>query len=347
MKKQLLLFFLLVSAIGFSQVHAEIDTTNIRIGEQFEYKISVDEVENVIIPSFALKGLEIIDSLRIDTLKNRLIKRYILTGFDSGSFYIPQQQIFIKNQAFLTDSLLVNVATVAIDTTKIKKFPIKSIKAEPYVFDDYKNYLFWGLAILLAIGTILYFALRRKEDDEAITIEPALPPYQEALMKLNLLDKKLLWQSNKIKEYYSELTGIVRYYIERELKIPAMERTTDGLIDTLTDFKDSNVIITDKSTINQLKKLLQESDLVKFAKSKPLANEVENDRKIAESVINNLHPKVPEEEINIETIKPVTVVQKPAIKKPPLLGKILIIMGVLLIIVAIVFAISLAIKHLS
>ena len=348
MKKQFLLFFLFVSALGFSQVKVEIDTSSIRIGEQFKYTISVDEVENVIIPkTLHLKGLEIVDSLRIDTIKNRLIKKYILTGFDSGAFYIPQQQIFIKNQAFLTDSLLVNVATVAVDTTKVKKFPIKSIKGEPYVFDDYKNYVYWIVGIILVIGTILYFALRRKEDEEAKTSAPILPPYQEALLSLSLLDKKLLWQSNKVKEYYSELTGIIRHYIERELKVPAMERTTDGLIQNLTDFKDAETIITDKETLTKLKKLLQESDLVKFAKSKPLAEEIEGDRKTAEFIINNLQPTVASEEINIENIKPVTIVQKPAIKKPSIFGKILIILGILLLVALLIFGISSAIKSTS
>jgi len=124
MKKQLFYLLLFISTIGFAQkpmIKAEIDTTNIRIGEQFNLQISVGEIQNVIIPKLELKGLEIIDSTKIDTLKNSLIRRYILTGFDSGSFYIPQQQIFVKNQAFLTDSLLVNVATIAIDTTKVKK----------------------------------------------------------------------------------------------------------------------------------------------------------------------------------------------------------------------------------
>ena len=141
MKKQLFYLLLFISTIGFAQkpmIKAEIDTTNIRIGEQFNLQISVGEIQNVIIPKLELKGLEIIDSTKIDTLKNSLIRRYILTGFDSGSFYIPQQQIFVKNQAFLTDSLLVNVATIAIDTTKVKKFPIKSIKSEPFTFDDFK-----------------------------------------------------------------------------------------------------------------------------------------------------------------------------------------------------------------
>ena len=123
-------------------VSADIETSNIRIGEQFSYKIVINETENVILPKLELQGLEVIDSAKVDTINNKLIQKYILTGFDSGAYYIPQQQIFIKNQAYLTDSLLINVATVAIDTTQIKKYPIKSIKKEPFVFDDFKIYIY-------------------------------------------------------------------------------------------------------------------------------------------------------------------------------------------------------------
>lgn len=119
----------------------------------------------------------------------------------------------------------------------------------------------------------------------------ALPPYDEAIYKLNELDEKLLWQNNKVKEYYSELTEIVRGYIERELKVPALEKTTDEIIETLKDFNEAETISTSKETIDKLKALLQEADLVKFAKSKPLAIEIEEDRKDAKLVIDNLKPK--------------------------------------------------------
>jgi len=157
------------------------------------------------------------------TINKKLIRKYILTGFDSGAFYIPRQQVFIKNQAFLTDSLLINVATIPVDTTKIKQFPIKGIKGEPYQFRDYKHVIYWILGILLLAGIVLFFALKRTQNTETNTKETLLAPYQEALRNLNLLDKKLLWQNNKIKEYYSELTNVVRNYIERELNVPAME----------------------------------------------------------------------------------------------------------------------------
>jgi hypothetical protein len=295
MKKQILYISLFISAISFAQtpmVKAEIDTTNIRIGEQFQLKISVDETKNVIIPRIELKGLEIIDSTKIDTIKNSLIRRYILTGFDSGAFYIPQQQIFVKNQTYLTDSLLVNVASVAIDTTKVKKFPIKSIKKEPFTFDDFKIYLYILLAIIAIIGFWIYwFVIRKRKIEEDAPTYRTLPPYEEALLKLNELDEKLLWQNNKIKEYYSELTEIVRGYIERELKVPALENTSDEILEMINDFKTSDTIETSKETIDKLKDLLREADLVKFAKSKPLAIEIEDDRRDAEYIIGNLKPK--------------------------------------------------------
>ena len=295
MKKQILYISLFISAISFAQtpmVKAEIDTTYIRIGEQFQLKIYVDETKNVIIPRIALKGLEVIDSTRIDTIKNSLIRRYILTGFDSGAFYIPQQQIFVKNQTYLTDSLLVNIASVAIDTTKVKKFPIKSIKKEPFTFDDFKIYLYILLAIIAIIGFWIYwFVIKKRKTEEDAPTYRTLPPYEEAILKLNELDEKLLWQNNKIKEYYSELTEIVRGYIERELKVPALENTSDEILEMIKDFKTSDTIETSKETIDKLKDLLREADLVKFAKSKPLAIEIEDDRRDAEHIIGNLKPK--------------------------------------------------------
>ena len=305
MRAKLFYIFLLIYGVGFSQsnkIKVEIDTTNIRIGEQFQYKISVDETENVIIPKLSnLKGLEVIDTLKIDTIKNKLVQKYILTGFDSGAFYIPQQQIFIKNQVFLTDSLLVNVATIAIDTTKIKKFPIKGIKGEAYQFDDYKNYVYWAILIVILIGILLYyFVFKKKKETEEKIIVPLLPPYEEAIEKLQELDNKLLWQNNQVKKYYSELTGIIREYIERELKVPALEITTDELIDILNDFNEVKSIDTDKDTIYKLRQLLRESDLVKFAKSKPMSHQIEQDRKDARNVIDNLKPKKEEVEDEVE-----------------------------------------------
>lgn len=294
-RKRGFFLFLFVGLVVFAQdkkVKAQVETSNIRIGEQFSYRISVKETDNVILPKLELKGLEVIDSAKVDTLDNMLIQKYIITGFDSGSFYIPQQQVFIRNQAYLTDSLLINVATVEVDTTKIKKYPIKSIKKEPYVFDDFKIYIYLLLAALAIIGFWIYwFVIRKRKMEDDTPTYRILAPYEEAMFKLNELDEKLLWQNNKVKQFYSELTEIIRNYIERELKVPALEKTSDEIIEVLNDFNDADTINTTKENIQKLKELFREADLVKFAKSKPLAPEIEEDRKDAEIIIHNLKPK--------------------------------------------------------
>jgi len=281
----------------------QVDTTNIRIGEQIQYQIIVDKADNVQFPKLkldSLKKVEVVEELKIDTTETKYIKNYILTSFDSGSYVIPKQQVFINNKKHSVDSLLINVATVKVDTLKQKLFPIKAVKKQPIIFDDYKNYVWIALGILALIITIvLYFVFRKKKEN--IPLEERIPPYELAMQRLNQLDAKQLYQNDKVKLYYSELTGIVRTYIERELHIPALESTTDELIETITDFNKISTLDLPKETIKNLQNLLKEADLVKFAKSKPVAIEIEEHRNDTENIINNLKPKpVTEEDEPVE-----------------------------------------------
>lgn len=288
--------FLLFSCfVGFAQVSTKIDTTSIRIGEQFNYEIIVEETKDVRFPKFesdSLNRIGVVTSHKIDSLRNQLIKKYTLTSFDSGRYVLPSQEIFIRDKRFLTDQVIIDVATVPVDTIKQPMYHIKDIQNEPYLFSDYLNY-FWGLlALLLVIGIILYFVLRDKPTEEEIISR--IPPFEAAKMRLKELDGKELISQNKIKLYYVELTDIVRTFIERELNIPALESTTDELLETITDFNSSSHLNIPKDTLLKLQKLLQEADLVKFAKSKPLQNEIALHRGDAEGIIDILHP------INVE-----------------------------------------------
>lgn len=294
MKLKILFFLLLISSLTYAQkVSVTTDTTNIRIGEQFLFKIVIKDTANVIFPEKLenLTSLEVVKDVKIDTFKNSLIKKYLMTGFDSGAFYIPTQQIFIKNRAYLSDSVLINVATVLVDTTKQKMFPIKAIQTEPLVYDDFKPYIIWVVLAILLIGLFIYYLKNRKNPEiEEVEIINTLPPFEEALEKLQELDNKLLWQNNEIKKYYSELTEIVRVFIEKELEIPALEITTHELVSLLSDYNNPKNIKPAKETIRKLNALLQEADLVKFAKSTPLSHEIEEDRRDAEKVLNDLKP---------------------------------------------------------
>lgn len=285
------LLFLFIGIAGYGQVSSNIDTTSIRIGEQFNYEIIVDQTTDVRFPKLELDSLNrigVVTSHEIDSLKNQLIKKYTLTSFDSGRYVLPGQEIFIKDKRFLTEDVIIDVATVPVDTIKQPMYHIKDIESEPYLFSDYLNY-FWGLiALLVIIGLILYFVLRDKPTEEELLLR--IPPFDAAKKRLKELDGKELISQNKIKLYYVELTDIVRTFIERELNIPALESTTDELLETITDFNSSSKLNIPKDTLIKLQKLLQEADLVKFAKSKPLQNEISLHRMDAEGIIDTLHP---------------------------------------------------------
>ncbi len=288
-----ILFFLILlvnSTLGFSQVTSRVDTTKIRIGEQFHYEIEVAETQDVRLPKFELDSLNRVGvvSSKIDSLKNRLIVKYTLTSFDSGQYVLPGQEVFIRDKRYLTDPVIVDVGTVPVDTIKQPMHHIKTIKGEPYLFSDYLNY-FWGLIIaLLIIGAILYYVLRDKPKHEEY-IEK-IPPFEMAKQRLQELDSKKLVEQNRIKLYYVELTDIVRTFIEREMSIPALESTSEELIETITDFNASSKLNIPSETLDKLRRLLREADLVKFAKMKPLLNEIELHRQDAEKVIDVMHP---------------------------------------------------------
>ncbi len=282
-------------------IETAIDTSSIRIGEQIEYKISVDKADNVVFPKLVLDSLnrvEVVEELKIDTTPTKYIKKYLLTSFDSGRYVIPRQQVLINNRKFITDSLLIDVATVKVDTTKQKLFPLKSIKNQPIVFDDYKSYL-WILLAVLALILLYYFFIFRKKKEQ-IAIEKRIPPYELAMQRLGKLDEQKLLQSNKVKLYYIELTDIIRTYIERELNIPALESTTDELMNTIKDFNSIKTLDLPKETVHNLQKLLQEADLVKFAKHKPILEEIKGHRVDTENIINDLKPKQVEEDEVVE-----------------------------------------------
>ena len=77
LKVKILYLLLLISTLSYSQkVSVETDTTNIRIGEQFLFKIVIKDTANVILPEKLenLTSLEVVKDIKIDTLKNSLIK---------------------------------------------------------------------------------------------------------------------------------------------------------------------------------------------------------------------------------------------------------------------------------
>lgn len=299
--------FLLIPLMGIAQIEVKTDTTKIRIGEQINYQLIAAKKNQVAFPKLvldSLKRLEVVKSLPVDTIKNKLIKKYMLTSFDSGRYKLPEQIIRINNKIYKTKPIWIDVSTVAVDTIKQPLFPIKAVQNEKITLKDYAINYWYVLFALFWLFLIWYIFFRKKESKEEkfARLLAKLPPYELAKRQLQKLDEKQLWQNNKTKEYYSELTDIIRNYIEKELHIPAMESTTKELLNALQNDEIMQKLEMPKETLLKLEDLLKDADLVKFAKMKPVADEIKTHRNEADEILIGLKPKIENEDYNDEEI---------------------------------------------
>lgn len=307
----LVIIYCLSFTNSFSQVSTEVDTTKIRIGEQISFKIKVetDSTKLVVFPegqTFA--PLEMVEALKIDTTKKtsklELLREYKITQFDSGSYYIPRQKIIIDDKPFFTDSLKVEVNTIEVDTTKQGLYDIKPIiKVEKSGNNWWWLYALLILVILALIGFLLYWFIWRKKpltEEEQIAL---LPPYDRAKLALSKLDDKKYLEREEIKEYYSDLTFIIRKFLDEKVYDRSLESTTDQLIDRLELLKKGNQFNLSKETINNIATILKRADLVKFAKSKPDIALAEIDKQtITKEVdaVKEILPEPTEEELLLD-----------------------------------------------
>jgi hypothetical protein len=303
MKIRLYLLFLLATSFVFAQqkqVVTSIDTIKNKIGAEFKLSIktTVDTSSKVIFPKLKNFGaLEVIQSYPIDTVKTdgryELIKKYGLTQFDSGRYVIPSIKIFIDSKPFMTDSLLVEVANVKVDTLKQKMFDIKDIAPADNSIGNWWKYLLI-LALIIGVGAFIYWYIK-KHQKKKLEEEIFKTPIEKATSLLNNLEKKELWQKGEVKAYYSELTDIARNYIEEAIEIPAMESTTSELIQGLKAASVKKKMTVSQETIENLERVLKQADLVKFAKSKPLDFEITEDRNKIQKAILTLDSSIPVE----------------------------------------------------
>lgn len=280
MVKEILLFVvLLISGISAQDisVKASADTSKYQIGDYIKYNIMVKHAKKIKVlqPVIqdSLKSLEFVSLDKADTAEGgngyQVINyHYTLIGFDTGSITIPSFTLLYMQpgdsgfQSIHTDSLALYISGIAVDTSadfKDIKEPIK----EPF---DWTIVLIIA-GIILALAVAAYFIIRYYRHKKGINITEktvVLTPYQEAMMRLQELEKKNLWKQGMVKEYHTEITEIIRVYFEKTFSFPALEQTSGEIINEL---KKRNLGI---QAIEITEQFLNNADMVKFAKFSPL-----------------------------------------------------------------------------
>lgn len=286
--KKFLLFILLIAGINFSyageiSVKTSLEPSDILIGEQARLKIQLTQgkEDKVSWPQFSdtiATNVSIIEKLATDTIsmpddRISITSEIIVTSYDSGFYYIPEFVFETATEKVTSNPVGLTVNTVQVNEQTDDIHAEKDIMSAPFSWIEFARWSGIGLAIILIIA-IIVLLLMRFVFNKKVTILPEepeviLPAHVVALEKLEQIKTEKIWQQGQIKQFYTELTDVIREYLENGYSINAMEMTTDEIVALVKKNKDLDEIRL------VLKEMLELSDLVKFAKFVPLENENE------------------------------------------------------------------------
>jgi hypothetical protein len=256
---------------------------------------------------------DVIDLGRWGAEKNRLpnyARTIVFQAFDTGLYRIPSV-IFTVEAAngvktmVESPSLLLTVNNPDGMDALVSPVDIKPIIETEWTFEeDLLPYLKEYLLYFLLIIALVFLAWRVWKRWKTRQIPPVIqqisqPPHVIAARLLAELRAKKLWQNGKTKAFYSELSHILRGYLEEQFMMPALETTTDELIQLMKKRDFSAEII------QKAQDLLQTADLVKFAKVEPPSAMHDDFLTYAEQIVEITKPKPVdnEEVVNLNSSK--------------------------------------------
>jgi len=263
---------------GHISVESKVDKDRITIGDLIKYTVSVtrDKDLKVEMPglganlgAFEIRDYNVFDPQEID---GKIVEKveYTISTFETGEFEIPPLTIRYAVPGDTTRR--------EIKTEKIKIFveslkpseagDIKDIKGPVDLKRDLRGliYILSAAVAAVLIGLFVFYYIKKRKSGEGLIpkkIEPPRPAHEVAYEELEKLKNSDLLERGLIKEFYIELSDIIRRYIEGRYFITAMELTTTELIEKL---QTANL---DQFDIDLIGEFLDLCDLVKFAKYIP------------------------------------------------------------------------------
>jgi hypothetical protein len=212
---------------------------------------------------------------------------YTITAWDTGNYFIPKSTIATIDDIIVFPSVRLSVTSPKIE----KKKGLYDIKEEfvslPSKFEIFvKNYGIWLLVALIILGGVFYGWRKYKKRKKISPSEPLIKISlkQKTIIELDDLLHKEIWEKEGIKAHYVCLSNIVRSYLGERYHLSLMDKTTYQIQALLVK---SNV---HKELLDELAVILEQSDLVKFAKSEPGYLEVVNSLQKAKEIVEKTSP---------------------------------------------------------
>ncbi len=304
--------FIFINLFSFSQ-RASFDKKEITVGDRVKLhlEISAGAGKNIQFPVFdkeIVPGIEIVNQSDIqkDRKDNFLIQTITVTAFDDSLFLIKGFKFIVDGDTLFSNPVKLKINYFKPDSTFISKIDtaqmlkIADIKAPidaPMTFKEFMQRFGWYILIVLLLGILTYIIIRyikkRNSGNKSIFVKekPKIPAHIAAIERINNLKNKGLHKKEDLKPFYTELSNIIRMYMEDRFNIPALEQITSEIIN---DFDKTE--FGTKEMKNKLRDLLSLSDTVKFAKNKPDEHENAIMIEYALSFVNKTKKEEKEEE---------------------------------------------------
>ncbi|MGN0033689.1 MAG: hypothetical protein ACI358_07960 [Candidatus Limimorpha sp.] len=288
----LLLLFLITSvwaecAGQNAFISGKTDADTIVVGQHFDYQLTFTMpkeyfVEWTQFDDTLSKSIEIINagevtSSPINNGNNVLMtQKLTLTSFDTGYVHIPEIGLTYRNSkedslnfTIYTNKQDIFVKTIAVDTTQAFR-PIKDVMKQGVTMKETLPWLTIAIVIAALIYLFVYLTKHKKKRDVVVEKkQPKIPAIITARAKLEEMKRKEPWNNENPKTYYTDLTDIVREYIEGQFNIDAIEMTTDEIMRAI-----DSINIDDRMS-SRLHDVLSTADFVKFAKATPTKEQSE------------------------------------------------------------------------
>ncbi len=265
-------------------MHVRLDQDKITIAQTLQlelaaeiqpgYKVTLPKIDKAL-ENFSLADwTSLADKLADD---HRIVKayRYRLEPFVSGKYQIPAltfqfQDANDPNKAYSLDTEPIDVEVTSLlgeDRANLKIADIEGVVAPPRAV----SYAWiWVAAAFASVGLGIgaWVFVRHRRSRRVVRVYK--PAHELAYDRLRALVEARLVEQGRIKEFYQQVTDILRHYIEDRFSLHAPEQTTDEFLYSL-----SQTDMLAKPDQVSLADFLVHCDLVKFATHLPTAEQIQ------------------------------------------------------------------------
>ena len=237
---------------------------------------------------------------KIDTLTqggSRTIRMQVpVQSFDSGAYLLPAFTYVSGRDTLKSGRLALKVRPVPVKAdTPIADYAGISDPENPSFFDWVPDWIldfWWAVLLVLLAGVGGFWAYRKySKDGSLLPAKPKPTPYEVAMKDLAILKEHKLWEQGMEKEYFTELTRILREYLFGRFGINAMEMTSRQILTALKKNRETY------PKRGYFRHILDVADFVKFAKVRPLPEDCISSFEDAKKFIEETRPVEPTESL--------------------------------------------------